>query len=234
MSRTIENVCRSPYGVPNGLQVTESGLWIADQMTDRVALLDLKDHSDYYGVNKLIREIPSESSNTSGLTYAEKALWLAANGSAEIWRPARPTDAAKGQGDILKVDPDTGQTLARYPVPGGGGVHGIEYDPFEAGMLWVTTLKDQTLTKMRIADWTIQHVIPLPYKRAHGVVRVADGVWVVHTADRVIVKLDVKDGRELDRIEVPPPYPEPHCLSIFGPDLLYCDAASGWVTKITL
>jgi streptogramin lyase len=234
MARKIENVGRSPYGVPNGLQVTDEGLWVVDQITDRVALLDLADYSDYYGVHKLIRDIPSESSNTSGLTYGEGALWLAANGPADIWRPARPTDAQKGQGEILKVDPYSGETLARYPLPGGGGVHGIEYDPFEAGRLWVTTLKDQTLTKMRIADWSVEQVIPLPYKRAHGVVRVADGVWVVHTADRVVVKLSVADGHELDRIEVPHPYPEPHCLSIFGRDLLYCDASSGWVTKITL
>jgi hypothetical protein len=234
MARKIENLCRSPYGVPNGLQVTEEGLWIVDQITDRVSLMDLNNYSDYYGVLKLIRDIPSESSNTSGLAYGEGALWLAANGSADIWRPARPADAQPHQGEILKVDPETGRTLARYPIPGGGGTHGVEYDPYEAGILWVTTLKDQTLTKMRINDWSIQHVIPLPYKRAHGVVRVADGMWVVHTADRVIVKLDLEQGAELDRIEVPAPYPEPHCLSIFGQDLLYCDASSGWVTKITL
>ena len=56
--------------------------------------------------------------------------------------------------------------------------------------MWITTLKSQTLSKVRVSDWSVQHVIPLPYGRAHGVVRVEDGVWVVHTADRVIVKLD--------------------------------------------
>ena len=64
--------------------------------------------------------------------------------------------------------------------------------------------------------------------------RVEDGIWVCHTGDRVIVKLDLADGSELDRIEVPEPHPEPHGLSIFGRDLIYCDAASGWIAKITL
>ena len=231
MARTIEKLFRAPYGVPNGLQVTGAGLWIADQITDRVALIEIAEPSEY-GVTRLIRDIPTESSNTSGLAQGGGALWLAANGAGTLWRPARPTDA--GQGEIFQVDSETGATLQRYPVPGGGGVHGVEYDHCEEGHLWVTTLKDQTLSKVRIADWSVQHVIPLPYGRAHGVVRVEDGVWVVHTADRVMVKLDLKDGLELDRVTVPESEPQPHGLSAFGEDLLYCDATSGWVVKVGL
>ena len=234
MAYKIENLFRAPYSVPNGLQMTDEGLWVVDQITDRVALVQVEEPLEYYGVSKFIRDIPSESSNTSGMAFGDGALWLAANGSAALWRPARAHDAAKGMGAILKIDPETGQTLTRYDLPGGGGTHGIEYDPVEPGHLWLTTLKDQTLTKMRIADWTIQNVIPLPYKRAHGVVRVTDGIWVVHTGDRVIVKLDVNDGRELDRIAVPAPHPEPHGLSIYGNGFLYCDASSGWVATITV
>jgi hypothetical protein len=92
MARKIENLFRAPYAVPNGMQVTQEGLWIVDQITDRVALIELTGANDYYGVTKLIRDIPSESSNTSGLTYGDGALWLAANGDASLWRPARPND----------------------------------------------------------------------------------------------------------------------------------------------
>ena len=77
-------------------------------------------------------------------------------------------------------------------------------------------------------------VIPLPYERAHGVVRLADGIWVVHTARRVIVKLNPDDGSELDRIVVPDHEPQPHGLSVYENNLLYCDATSGWVVKIIL
>ncbi len=233
MARQIQKLFRAPYSVPNGLQVSEDGLWIVDQITDRVALIEISTPSEY-GVTMLIRDIPTESSNTSGLTYGDGALWLAANGPATIWRPPRPTDAQPAQGEIFKVDPQTGATLGRYPLPGGGGTHGIEFDQYEPGMLWLTTLKNQTLTKIKIADWSTQQVLPLPYARAHGVVRVADGIWVVHTSNRVIVKLSLEDGSQLDSIDVPSSLPEPHGLSIFGEDLLYCDATSGWVTKISL
>lgn len=233
MTARFEKLFRAPYGVPNGVQVTGEGLWIADQISDRLALVELAQPSDY-GVTMLLREIPTESSNTSGLAYGEDALWVAANGAATLWRGLRTTDAPPHSGEILQVDVETGRTLGRFPVPGGGGVHGIEYDNYDAGHLWITTLKQQTLTKVRTADWSVQHVIPLPYRRAHGVVRDEEGVWVVHTADRVIVKLDVTGGRELSRITVPDSAPEPHCLSRYGEDLLYCDATSGWIVRIGL
>ena len=230
MPTKIEKVFRSPYAVPNGLQVTDEGLWIVDQITDRVALVEITCDPEYH-VPKHIRDIPSESSNTSGMTFGDGALWLAANGPGDRWRTVRGTDAKSGE--IFQVDSATGETLGRYPVPEGGGTHGVEYDNYHAGHLWVQTLKNQEIHKVRISDWSIQHTLPLPYGRAHGTVRVEDGLWVTHTSDRVIVKLDLVDGTILDKIEVSEDYPEPHGLSIYGEDFLYCDASSGWVAKIT-
>ncbi|HRJ41403.1 MAG TPA: hypothetical protein PL105_05975, partial [Caldilineaceae bacterium] len=155
------------------------------------------------------------------------------NGDAGIWRPARATDAAAHTGEILRVDPATGAAQARYPIPGGGGTHGVEYDQFEPGHIWVEALKDGKLLKMRISDWSIQHVIELPYPRAHGLVQKEDGMWVVHTGHRLIIKLGM-DGRELARIAVPESEPEPHCMTADGEDFLYCDAASGWVVRMEL
>lgn len=231
MSTKIEKVFRSPYAVPNGLQATDDGLWIVDQITDRVSLVEITRDPDYH-VPKHIRDIPSESSNTSGMAFGGGALWLAANGPGDRWRTVRETDANPGEGEIFKVDLTTGETLGRYPVPDGGGTHGVEYDNFDSGYLWVQTLKNQEIHKVRISDWTVQHTLPLPYGRAHGTVRVEDGLWVVHTSERVIVKLDLEDGKTLNQIEVGAEYPEPHGLSIFGDDFLYCDASSGWIAKI--
>ena len=143
MPTQIEKVFRSPYSVPNGLQVTDEGLWIVDQITDRVSLVEITADVDYT-VPKLIRDIPSESSNTSGMAYGGGALWLAANGPGERWRPVRDTDAETGE--IFKVDPDTGETLGRYPIPDGGGTHGVEYDNYDEGYLWVQTLKKSSYT----------------------------------------------------------------------------------------
>ena len=233
MNAKIENQFRAPYGVPNGLQRTDEGLWIVDQVTDRVALMSMdEDADDNYGTRRLLREISSESSNTSGMTAGDGSLWLAANGPGKRWRLPRATDAP--QGEVLRVDPQTGDTQDRWALPTGGGTHGIEYDAIEPGTLWLTTLKEQTLTQVRIDDWAVLNTVQLPLPRAHGVVRLdEDAIWVVHTGHRVIVKLDLASSAERDRIDVPEPHPEPHGLCACEDGFMYCDAASGWVSKIS-
>jgi len=233
MEIEIKNLFRAQYGVPNGMQLTDEGLWIADQVTDRCALMEMGEADPDYGVAKLIREIPSESSNTSGLTYGEGLLWFAANGTGSRWRTVRSTDAEKG--DVLGVDPKTGETKRREKIPDGGGTHGIEYDAFDPGTLWLTTLKSQTATQVKISDWSILRTVNLPLSRAHGVIRVEDGLWVIHTGDRVIVKLNIETSEEMDRILVPEPHPEPHGLTkLTDTTWAYCDASSGWVAEIKL
>jgi sugar lactone lactonase YvrE len=231
MEVEIKSLFRAPYSVPNGLQVTDDGLWVVDQISDRVALIEIRDEVDDYGVTPVHREIPSESSNTSGLAWGDGSLWLAANGAGAKWRTARDADAESGE--ILRVDPETGSTQARWKIPGEGGTHGVEFDGFEPGTLWLTTLRSQTVTQVKIDDWSIVKVFDLPHTRAHGVVRVENGLWVVHTGDRVIVKLDLSSGKVIDRIEVPKPHPEPHGLALFKDGFLICDATSGWIAEIS-
>ena len=84
----FEKLFRAPYGVPNALERVDDGLWISDQISDRLALVDIAEpgnnatgpgHGDY-GVTFRRREIPTDGSNTSGLARGEDALWVASNG----------------------------------------------------------------------------------------------------------------------------------------------------------
>jgi hypothetical protein len=81
MSVKFENLFRAVYALPNGMRVTEEGVLVADQVTDRVALMEIA-VPDRFGATQLLSEVNTESSNTSGLTVGGGALWLGANGPA--------------------------------------------------------------------------------------------------------------------------------------------------------
>ena len=52
---------QSPDKHPNALEASPEGLWIGEQVTDRAYLVDWS--------GKLLRSVPAESSNTSGIAY---------------------------------------------------------------------------------------------------------------------------------------------------------------------
>jgi len=201
--------------MPNGLQGTDEGLWIADQLTDDVLLVDEN--------GKLIRRLQTETENGSGISVGDGALWIGSNAPISFRKESRPTD--RGATYLLKADPMTGDTLAACLLEGlggkGGGVHGIEWAD---GLLWVTRPGINVILKMDPTDFSVVHQIPSPMPRSHGLIWLDGGLWCVYTADRVILKQDPQDGSELERIEVPEPYPQPHGLTLWNGDFVFCDA----------
>jgi streptogramin lyase len=218
----VEIVFMAPEPHPNGLQFTDDGLWIADQASDRVTLVDPSNGAP-------IRSMDTESTNTSGVTQGGGALWLSVNGHLKMNERAPVGQRGPSQGDILKIDPLSGKTLGRYPMPGGKGIHGLEW---EDDAFWVSVPGAKAIVQVDAEKFDIRHTIPVPLPRAHGVVREDSGIWCVHSTDRVIVKLDIRDGREMDRVTLSPDMPEPHCLALRDGHLWYCDAWSGEICRI--
>jgi sugar lactone lactonase YvrE len=206
----VTTLFKSPDGHPNAMETTSEGLWIGEQTTDRAHLMDWQ--------GRRLRTVETESSNTSGIAYGGSFLWMAANGKA-VGRVARPTDATTGE--VLKVDPASGKTMARYPIPGGGGVHGLE---FAEGTLWLTSLKLQKLSQMDPKDFHVIHQIPVRLGRAHGLAWQRGTIWCIHSTDRVIHRLDAKDGRLREVITLSTDDPDPHGMCLYQDHLYYCDA----------
>jgi sugar lactone lactonase YvrE len=207
----VVKLFKSPDGHPNGLETTREGLWIGEQTTDNAYLVDWN--------GKVLQKVPTESSNTSGIAFGMGSVWMAANGKA-IGRPAKPTDEPTGA--VVEVDPKTGKTLSRHPIPGGGGVHGLE---FVKDTLWVTSLKIQKLSRMNPKTWEVVHQIPVHLGRAHGLAWDKGGtIWCMHSTGRVIHKLDAKDGRLLEVIKLSKDDPDPHGMCLYKSHLYYCDA----------
>ncbi|HET8548176.1 MAG TPA: hypothetical protein VFL57_09240 [Bryobacteraceae bacterium] len=231
-SATVTKLFRSPDGHPNALESAREGLWVGEQTTDRAYLLDWR-------TGKVLKSVETESSNTSGIAYGGGFLWMAANGKA-IGRAARPTDATRGE--IVKVDPENGKTVARYPVPDGGGVHGIVYVD---GTLWMTCFKWNALCQVEAKDFRVLRKIPVHLSRAHGLAWDPPGIWVMHSNDYVIQKLDAASGALLEQIRLAQGKdPDPHGMDLHEGRLYYCDAGiapggvstnsagAGWICRV--
>ncbi|MCY3775439.1 MAG: hypothetical protein OXH11_05615, partial [Candidatus Aminicenantes bacterium] len=195
---------------PNALEATAEGLWVGEQLTNKAYLLDWK-------TGKVLQEVPTESTNTSGMAYGGGFLWMAANGPA-LRRAPRPTDATTGR--ILQVDPATGKTLARHPVPGGGGVHGLTW---AENTLWITTLRRKSLTQVD-PDFRVLHSIPVTLGRAHGLAWDDGSIWCMFSNDYVIHRLDAKDGRIMEAIQLSRSDPDPHGMTMHQGVFYYTDA----------
>lgn len=206
----VEPLWRSPDAYPNALEATDDGLWVGEQITNVAYLLD-------WETGKVLRKVPTESTNTSGMAFGGGFLWMAANGPA-LRRETRPTDAKTGA--ILKVDPQTGQTLERHPVPGGGGVHGLNW---ANNSLWITTLRQKSLTQVD-PDFKVLHSIPVTLGRAHGLAWDRDSIWCMFSNDFVIHRLYSKDGRILEAIQLDKSDPDPHGMTLHKGTFYYTDA----------
>lgn len=92
----------------NGLEAVPQGLWLCDQRDNRCYLID------YDG--QLVTSFPGPARNASGITFGADCVWVASN-----VRPAM----------IFRHDPRTGHCTAVIHLSGEGGVHGLQWRPYE-------------------------------------------------------------------------------------------------------
>ena len=201
----------SPCEMPNGLQWFGDELFVMDQLSDDVLVLNES--------GNLLRTINTPTENGSGITVGGGFLWTASNGQS-VSRPARSTDTHLGF--IYKLDLDTGKPVDRYRTPDGGGIHGIEWDD---GLMWVTAFGPKAIHLCDPSDdMKIVKTFPVSLPRLHGLARDGDGIWCAHTTDNLIVKYNIETGAESDRITMAETEAFVHGMSIRNGELWYADA----------
>ncbi len=67
----FEYMFTTAFGMPNGLQSTDEGIWIVGQETGDVFLVN------EYG--NILRRLKTETENGSGISFGDEALWLGSN-----------------------------------------------------------------------------------------------------------------------------------------------------------
>ena len=193
----------SPCEMPNGLQWYQNELYVMDQLTDNVYVID--------ETGAVQRTVYTATENGSGLTVGDGHIWTGSNGTT-VSRPYRSTDTHLGY--VIKVDMETGETVNRWRTPDGGGIHGIEWDHDE-DLLWVTAFSPKAIILVDPSDdFKVVHKFEVELERLHGMALEGDdGIWCAHTTDNVVVLYNKETGAEMDRIVMGPEDPFIHGLS---------------------
>ena len=213
---TVERLFKAPDIHPNALEAARDGLWIGDQVSERVFKVD-------WQTGKVLLELQTESHNTSGLAVGGGYLWLNANGGVSGRRPARPQD--KPFGEIIQADLKTGKTINAYRPPWRGGVHGNVWVE-ESKTLWSVALNLNALAELDPKDnFRILRIIPVKGDRPHGLDWDNGSIWCLFAGDRLIQKLDPNSGKVLEIVKLSPTGdPDPHGMCIHDGYMYYCDA----------
>lgn len=203
---------------PNGLHADKGGLWIIDQGDNK-----LYEHA--YDDGRVLRSLDTEADRASGLTWDGQYAWIASTYNCLL----------------LKIDPKTGKTIARFDTPGAGvvpwrpgssqrtGAHGLEW---KDGYLWVATPPSGTIYQVDPSDGHAVRSFKAPGYRPHGLAWQGGDLWCVETNDRAFYRYNVDTGEVLEKIIVDGP--EPHGMTIHDGLFWYCDAETHAVATVPL
>ncbi len=204
----------SPCEMPNGLQWFNDELYVMDQLTDNVYVID--------DAGNLLRTIYTATENGSGITVEDGHIWTGSNGTT-VSRPYRSTDTHLGY--VYKLNAVTGETVDRFRTPDGGGIHGIEWDHNE-NLLWLTAFSPKAIILVDPSDnFKVLHKFEVELERLHGLALEGnDGIWCAHTTDNVVALYDKQTGVELDRVVMGADDPFVHGFSKRGTEMWFADA----------
>lgn len=229
LSAEVTTMFDSPGPKPNGLQATDDGLWILDQGDNRAYLVAYSD-------GKVLRQLETETKAGSGITFDGSALWTASTYSREI----------------LKIDAQTGQTLARFDSPGSGVVAwtqsrrsplapppkpadaagrpparrnatGAHGMEWRAGKLWVSVPPAQMIYRIDPEEFQIEKQFPTAGDRPHGLGWEGKWLWCAESNDNAFYRFDPESGEASAKIQLLDTDPLPHGMTIRDGWMWYCD-----------
>jgi hypothetical protein len=216
----VEKLFKSADRYPNALEAMPDGLWIADQVSERVNKVDWQN-------GKVLVDFIAEAHNTSGLAVGGGYLWIGCNGSgtAAANRPFnRPTD--KSYGEIVKCDMNTGKQLKAYRSP-WGGTHGTTWD-HSTDHLWAVAPGQGLALEMDPKDdLRILQMVTIGGGTAHGLELYEGALWIMYAGDRQVKKIDPASGKVQEIWKLAPTDPDPHGMCIHNGYVYYCDAGLG-------
>ena len=164
---------------PGGVCFENGKLWITGAYGESFGAIK---RGDTWEIDKLFKgfqrhDQKGASQSYSSIAYDGSHLWIA-------WHWFRYDQPVSQTQRILKVDPETGNVVAQYPVPPGtrnDGAHGLTWD---GTTLW--HMKDQRLSAIDRATGlvTAQYRIPEVW-RPSGLAWAKDALWIAEFGGKI-------------------------------------------------
>ena len=215
----VELLYKSPDRYPNALEAAPDGLWVGDQVSERINKLDWK-------TGKVLEDFVGEAHNTSGLAVGGGYIWIGCNGAgtaASLREFKRPFD--KNYGEIVQLDMK-GKQVKGYRTP-WGGIHGTLYRQ-DTGKLWAVAPGLGFLAEMDPKDdLRISRMVPITMNVPHGLDWFDGSFWVIDGADRLVQRIDPESGRAQEVWKFGPNDPDPHGMCVHEGHVYFTDAGLG-------
>jgi hypothetical protein len=233
---TTKNLFKVPDAYPNGLAITDDGIWVAEQKAGGYGGAAKHEQEaawlfDWNG--RKLKTVMTDSYNTSGFAFGNGHVWMGANGGPE---------------GIYEVDVN-GKEISHRQIPlggaNGGGCHGLLY---KNGKLWIVANRLKGILRVDPKTWEPEFMIPITTARWHGIAW-DDGVpggavWMVtgssdvnryvmqngklhHTTTCGLMKYSATTGELLETAEFEDGTADAHGLAMWKGKLYSCDAGVG-------
>lgn len=179
--KAVVKLFKSLEGHSNGLENTNDGLWIAEEVSERAYLVDWS--------GRVLHKVDTESHNTSGIAVGGGYLWMSANGRG-VGRDPRPdppiVPAARFCNAISRPARPSGGFVPAWP----GGLHGATWND-KTQTLWLVAIGINALVEVDPKDsFRIGHSVPTRLSRPHGLDFEGDAIWCLFSDNLQIHKLE--------------------------------------------
>jgi hypothetical protein len=169
------NEAAGAFGSPGGACFAGDMLWIAGSYGDSIACIDTRSWRVVRSFRGEQRDDASQS--YSGIAYDGDHLWVA-------WHWFKYSLPVSETQLLLKLNPETGDVVASYPLPPGSrrdGTHGLTWD---GARLW--HVKDARLSRINSTDGTVEAQYALPgIRRPSGLTWTDGGLFIAEFSGKV-------------------------------------------------
>jgi sugar lactone lactonase YvrE len=255
-----ELVYKTPHGKPNGLCLTNEGMWVQDQGPE--SWMSLINPAD----GKVIREFKVDVNMASGVCIDdENVMWVTSTHNsmivscspidgktiAKYWTPGAgriyrrkgdpPSRASKLQPAYPSEACRGGRGPERGPLPfgqlplsaqeGAGGT-GAHGIVYRDGLLYYANPPARAVFVIDNKTWEVQNSWPVPGNRPHDMIWDGDGktLWNPDSNLNAFFRFDANTGKMLERVQLEDDSPVIHGAKIYQGYMWCCDDV-GWMWR---